>query len=70
MPNLIDKLPAAVGNRLRTRLGRQFSRFAVVAVVSLGASELALFVFTELMHMTGGISGVSAARSARWRATC
>ncbi len=61
MPNLIDKLPTAVGNRLRTRLGRQFSRFAVVAVVSLGASELALFVFTELMHMTGGISGVSAA---------
>ena len=61
MPNLIDKLPAAVGNRLRTRLGRQFSRFAVVAVVSLGASELALFVFTEVMHMTGGISGVSAA---------
>ena len=61
MPNLIDKLPAAVGNRLRTRLGRQFSRFGVVAVVSLGASELALFVFTELMHMTGGISGVSAA---------
>jgi putative flippase GtrA len=61
MPNLIDKLPAAVGDRLRTHLGRQFSRFAVVAAVSLGASELALFIFTELMHLTGGISGVSAA---------
>lgn len=61
MSNLIDKLPAAIGNRLRTRLGKQFSRFALVAVVSLAASEIALFVFTELLHLTGGISGVSAA---------
>lgn len=63
MPKLIDKLPAVLANRLRTRLGRQFSRFVVVAVVSLGVSEFALFVFTELLHLTGGISGVSAAAS-------
>jgi putative flippase GtrA len=61
MPNLIDKLPAKLANRLRTSLGKQFGRFAVVAVVSLGVSEFALFVFTELLHLTGGISGVSAA---------
>jgi putative flippase GtrA len=61
MPKLIDKLPPAVGNRLRTRFGKQFGRFAMVAVVSLGASEAALFVFTELLHLTYGASGVLAA---------
>lgn len=61
MPKLIDRLPATIGNRLRTRVGRQFVKFVVVAAVSLGVSELALFVFTELLHLTGGISGVSAA---------
>lgn len=61
MPNVIDKLPAGLGNRLRTRLGAQFVRFVVVAVASLSASELALFVFTEMLHWTGGISGVTAA---------
>ena len=31
------------------------------AAVSLAVSEFALFVFTEMLHLTGGISGVSAA---------
>ncbi|MGI9009093.1 MAG: hypothetical protein ACR2FU_23385 [Streptosporangiaceae bacterium] len=61
MPNVIDKLPAGFGNRLRTRLGTQFVRFVVVAVASLGVSELALFVSTEVLHWTGGVSGVTAA---------
>lgn len=61
MPNVIDKLPAGFGNRLRSRLGTQFVRFVVVALASLGASELALFLFTEVLHWTGGISGVTAA---------
>src|SRR5215467_572011 len=61
MPNLIDKLPAGLANRLRTRLGKHFSRFVLVAAVSLGVSEFALFLFTEVWHVTGGISGVSAA---------
>lgn len=61
MPNLIDRLPAAVANRLRTRLGKQFSRFALVAAMSLAASEIALFIVTELVHLTGFVSGVSAA---------
>jgi len=61
MPNLIDKLPAGLTNRLRTRLGKHFSRFVLVAAVSLGVSEFALFLFTEVWHVTGGISGVSAA---------
>ncbi len=61
MPNLIDRLPVGIGNRLRTSFGRQFSKFVLVAAVSLAVSEVALFLFTELLDMTGGISGVSAA---------
>jgi putative flippase GtrA len=60
MPKLIDRLPAALANRLRTRFGTQFVRFAMVAVLSLGASEIALFAFIGPLHMTGGVSGVSA----------
>jgi putative flippase GtrA len=61
MSKLIDRLPASVANRLRTRLGTQFVRFALVAVVSLGASEIALGFFIGPLHLTGGVSGVSAA---------
>src|SRR6266571_5945563 len=61
MPNLIDRLPVGIGNRLRTSFGRQFSKFVLVAAVSLAVSEVALFLITELLHLTGGISGVSAA---------
>jgi putative flippase GtrA len=61
MSKLIDRLPAPVASRLRTRLGTQFVRFALVAVVSLGASEIALGFFIGPLHRTGGVSGVSAA---------
>jgi len=61
MPKLIDRLPAALANRLRTKFGTQFVRFALVAVVSLVASELALAILVGPLHRTGGISGVSAA---------
>lgn len=60
MPKLIDRLPAPLANRLRTRFGKQFVRFAMVAVLSLGASEIALFAFIGPLHMTGGVSGVCA----------
>ncbi|HUJ05048.1 MAG TPA: hypothetical protein VLX31_02950 [Streptosporangiaceae bacterium] len=59
MTNLIDKLPAAVGNRLRTRVSRQFGRFVLVAVAALMASEVALFLFGA-MGLGGGTSGVCA----------
>jgi putative flippase GtrA len=61
MPTLIDRLPAPLANKLRTKVGTQFVRFALVAAVSLGASEIALFAFIGPMHLTGGVSGVSAA---------
>jgi putative flippase GtrA len=61
MPKLIDRLPAVVADRLRTRTGTQAVRFVLVAAVSLGASQIALFLFIGPLHMTGGISGVLAA---------
>ena len=60
MPKLIDRLPAVLANRLRTRTGTQFVRFVLVAAVSLGASQIALFLFIGPMHLTGGVSGVLA----------
>ncbi len=44
MPKLIDKLPTSLATRLQTRFGKQFVRFALVAIVSLSASEIALGV--------------------------
>jgi putative flippase GtrA len=61
MHKLIDRLPAALASKLKTRFGTQFLRFAVVAVISLGASELALAILIGPLHRTAGISGVSAA---------
>ena len=57
MPHLMDKMPAAIANRLRTRFGKQFSRFALVAVMSLAASELALSI-SYLAGATSGLSGL------------
>lgn len=57
MPNLMDKMPAGIATRLRTKFARQFSRFALVAVVSLGASELTLTV-AYLAGATGGVAGL------------
>jgi putative flippase GtrA len=56
MPQFVDKLPPALANRLRTRLGRQFTRFALVAVISLAASELTLSVALLLGDATGGVA--------------
>jgi putative flippase GtrA len=61
MEKLFDRLPAALANRLRTRFGKHFLRFVVVAALSLAASEVALAVFIGPVHLTAGISGVCAA---------
>lgn len=57
MPDLIDKLPAALASRLKASLVRQFARFALVAIVSLGASELTLTI-AYLAGATGGLAGL------------
>jgi putative flippase GtrA len=55
MPQLIDKLPPALANRLKTRISKQFFRFALVAIISLGASELTLGI-ALLAEATGGVA--------------
>src|SRR5258708_38044134 len=57
MLNLVDKLPAALASRLKGSLVRQFTRFALVAIVSLGVSELTLS-FAYLAGATGGVAGL------------
>jgi hypothetical protein len=53
----MDKLPNVLTSRLRSGFTRQFVRFALVAAVSLGASELALSI-AYLAGATGGIAGL------------
>jgi hypothetical protein len=53
----MDKLPNVITSRLRSGFARQFIRFALVAAVSLGASELALSI-AYLAGATGGIAGL------------
>jgi putative flippase GtrA len=57
MPKLIDKLPPVLANRLKATVIRQFARFALVACVSLAASELTLSV-AYLAGATGGVAGL------------
>jgi hypothetical protein len=60
MPHLMDKLPAALADRLRSRVGRQFVRFVGVALASLFTSEVVLFVLIGL-NFGGYKSGFAAA---------
>lgn len=54
---LLEKLPPALATRLRTRVSRQFGRFALVAIASLAASELTLSL-ALLAHATGGAASL------------
>ena len=58
MPKLIDKLPAAFASRLQTRFGRQFTKFALVAIVSLAASEITLGI-TYTLGVPSGRAGLA-----------
>ncbi len=61
MQKLIDRLPAALASKLKTRFGTQFLRFVLVAVASLVTSEIVLGIMIDGLHKTAGISGVTAA---------
>ncbi len=56
-----ESSPAPLQRKLSTSVGKRFSRFVLVAVTSLVASEIALVVFLDVVHLTSGVSGVSAA---------
>jgi putative flippase GtrA len=55
MAHLIDKLPAALASRLRTRFGWHFSRFALVAIASLGVTQATL----AILYLAGVTPGLA-----------
>jgi hypothetical protein len=60
MPQVTDKLRAALANRLRSRVSRQFVKFVGVAVASLATSEIILFLLIGI-NFGGYKSGFIAA---------
>jgi putative flippase GtrA len=58
MAHLIDKLPAPLASRLRTRFGWHFSRFALVALASVAVTQAILAVL-YLAGVTPGLATLS-----------
>lgn len=56
-----SRVVTAVRRRIKTTVGRRFSRFVGVAVASLAASQLALLLLVSGAHVTPGLAGVLAA---------
>src|SRR5215472_14676770 len=58
MTSVSPKIVAAVQRRLRTTVGKRFSRFVLVAIVSLASSLLTLSLLLGVFHMSAGLAGV------------
>jgi putative flippase GtrA len=54
------RLAAGIRDKLRTKVGIRFTRFIVVAVVSLAATEIALTIGNGVFHLTSTPSAVVA----------
>ena len=55
-----SRLAASLRRRLRTSLGKRFSRFVPVAVASFAASQITLTLLLGPGHATAGISAIAA----------
>ena len=53
-----SRIYVAVKNKLQTTVGRRFSRFVPVAVISLVTSQLTLNVCLGIFRLTAGLSGL------------
>src|ERR1022692_904354 len=60
MTLVAPRLAASLRRRLRTSLGKRFSRFVPVAVASFGASQIMLALLLGPGHATAGISAIAA----------
>ena len=60
MTLVAPRLVASLRGRLRTSLGKRFSRFVPVAVASFGASQIMLTLLLGPGHATAGISAIAA----------
>jgi putative flippase GtrA len=58
---LLRLLPGPVRRKLQGETGRRFTRFVLVAMAAVVASQVALVCFLDGAHMTAGISGGLAA---------
>jgi putative flippase GtrA len=56
-----SRIGAALWRKARSNVGIRFTRFTLVAVASVVASQVALSIFIGPAHMTAGISGGLAA---------
>jgi putative flippase GtrA len=56
-----SRIGAALWRKARSNVGIRFTRFALVAVAAVVASQVALSIFIGPAHMTAGISGGLAA---------
>ena len=58
MTAVSPKIVAAVQSRLRTTVGKRFSRFVLVAIASLASSLLTLSLLIGVFHVSAGLAGV------------
>jgi putative flippase GtrA len=61
MTALLRLLPAPIRRKFEGETGRRFSRFVLVALAAVIATQVALIVFLDGGHMTAGLSGGLAA---------
>src|SRR6266576_3772336 len=58
MTSVLSRIVAAVQSRLRTTVGKRFSRFVLVAIASLASSIIMLNLLLGVFHVSAGLSGV------------
>src|ERR1700756_1724530 len=61
MTSVLPRIGAAVQSKLRTTVGKRFSRFVVVAVAALGSSPVTLSLLLGVFHLSGGLAGILSA---------
>ena len=58
MTSVLPRIGAAVQSKLRSTVGKRFSRFVLVAIASFASSILMLNLLLGVFHVSAGLSGV------------
>ncbi|HEY6278739.1 MAG TPA: GtrA family protein [Streptosporangiaceae bacterium] len=58
MTSVLPRMAESVRAKLRTSVGKRFSRFVLVAIASLATSLLTLSLLLGVFHLSAGLSGV------------
>ena len=61
MTSVLPRIVTGVQSKLRTTIGKRFSRFVLVAIASLASSILTLSLLLGVFHMSGGLAGILSA---------